>query len=636
MKKAKQVLSILLAVLMIALSVPGVFAKDEAPIGGQCGENAFWTLDTETRTLTVSGTGDMYGVDATIDDVNNSPTPQQYMIFSQIEELVYSKYFLDILHEAGYSYSTIEEAKEAEENGEWSSDVILTDENRMELFNKIDQAYPISIVIEEGITGIGVAAFIYDDYIAVPNPHLQSVSLPSTLQTIGDYAFANNMHLRNIVIPSSVKKIGAFAFGECFSLQNINVPDSIEYISTGAFYGIPMSTIVLPESCGYVGDQAFSICGENENTLSEEKNIYILNDSLAAPIASIPVYSGNISEDELKECMDLLYEIAMKDVIELCLTVDLQLDILTLPYQTFCNSYPELYITENEFLEAVRMKDELSTFLEYYYAEIVHIVGATESHSTFASIEEMKDAFHDLYPVIFEKINRAFDTSITELKEIATIVSKASENEGEYTTELQYTEVGEAILQKAEEYQAYVDGFDFQIEKIVLGETLDGYKGLPWVVIHANPGSVAHQMAMASGVKFECLNHAYSSEITKPATCQEEGIRTFTCPDCGKTYTEAIEKTAHTPGAAVKENETAATTEHGGSYDEVVRCTVCNTELSRTQKTTDPLPKPSEPGDSNQGNNDQNQDSGKKLNFFQRIIEWFRNLFQRLTSIFRR
>ena len=41
----------------------------------------------------------------------------------------------------------------------------------------------------------------------------------------------------------------------------------------------------------------------------------------------------------------------------------------------------------------------------------------------------------------------------------------------------------------------------------------------------------------------------------------------------------------HTPGAAVRENEVPATCVKDGSYDEVVYCTVCNTELSRTPKT---------------------------------------------------
>jgi len=37
-----------------------------------------------------------------------------------------------------------------------------------------------------------------------------------------------------------------------------------------------------------------------------------------------------------------------------------------------------------------------------------------------------------------------------------------------------------------------------------------------------------------------CLGHDYISEVTKPATTVEEGVRTYTCTRCGDTYTEAI------------------------------------------------------------------------------------------------
>ena len=33
--------------------------------------------------------------------------------------------------------------------------------------------------------------------------------------------------------------------------------------------------------------------------------------------------------------------------------------------------------------------------------------------------------------------------------------------------------------------------------------------------------------------------------VTKPATCAEAGVKTFTCTDCGETYTEAIPSTGH-------------------------------------------------------------------------------------------
>lgn len=41
-------------------------------------------------------------------------------------------------------------------------------------------------------------------------------------------------------------------------------------------------------------------------------------------------------------------------------------------------------------------------------------------------------------------------------------------------------------------------------------------------------------------------DHAYTEAVTKEATCAEEGIKTFTCDKCKDTYTEAIEKLAHT------------------------------------------------------------------------------------------
>ena len=41
----------------------------------------------------------------------------------------------------------------------------------------------------------------------------------------------------------------------------------------------------------------------------------------------------------------------------------------------------------------------------------------------------------------------------------------------------------------------------------------------------------------------------------------------------------------HTPGQTVIENEVAATCKAAGSYDEVVYCTSCHAELSRTPKT---------------------------------------------------
>lgn len=76
--------------------------------------------------------------------------------------------------------------------------------------------------------------------------------------------------------------------------------------------------------------------------------------------------------------------------------------------------------------------------------------------------------------------------------------------------------------------------------------------------------------------------------------CTEAGTRTYTASFeniafATQTRTSEIPAPGHTPAEPVRENEVAATCEKAGSYDEVVRCSVCGEELSREAKAIDPL-----------------------------------------------
>ena len=86
------------------------------------------------------------------------------------------------------------------------------------------------------------------------------------------------------------------------------------------------------------------------------------------------------------------------------------------------------------------------------------------------------------------------------------------------------------------------------------------------------------------------------------ATCTKTGnMEYWYCHDCGKYFTDAkgnnettiaqlaISATGHTPADPVRENEVPATCTAEGSYDEVVYCEVCNTEISRTPQAIDKL-----------------------------------------------
>ncbi|MDO4806222.1 MAG: RICIN domain-containing protein [Coriobacteriales bacterium] len=82
------------------------------------------------------------------------------------------------------------------------------------------------------------------------------------------------------------------------------------------------------------------------------------------------------------------------------------------------------------------------------------------------------------------------------------------------------------------------------------------------------------------------LGHVWDGGVvTTNPTCTTTGVHTFTCSRCNATRTESIQKIGHTPGAPVSENISEADScLHGGSFDEVVYCTMCHTELSRTHK----------------------------------------------------
>ena len=80
------------------------------------------------------------------------------------------------------------------------------------------------------------------------------------------------------------------------------------------------------------------------------------------------------------------------------------------------------------------------------------------------------------------------------------------------------------------------------------------------------------------------LGHDYQKTVTEP-TCTDQGYTTYTCSRCHDSYKEDyVDAKGHTPAAAVKENNVAAKCETAGSYDEVVYCSVCDAEISRETK----------------------------------------------------
>lgn len=108
-----------------------------------------------------------------------------------------------------------------------------------------------SITLPSTITEIEAGAF--KGCIA-----LKTITLPSELTSIGEEAFMNCSSLEEIVLPSSLKTIGLSAFEGCTSLQGIEIPDKVTYIEHYTFKNCPsLKTVTIPASVTDINPLAF-------------------------------------------------------------------------------------------------------------------------------------------------------------------------------------------------------------------------------------------------------------------------------------------------------------------------------------------------------------------------------------------
>lgn len=82
------------------------------------------------------------------------------------------------------------------------------------------------IVVEEGITSLGNYCFY--------SMSVGDITLPSTLQKIGNYSFANNPLLEAIDLKNTVS-ISNYAFYMCYGLRGVDIPATVTSIGKFAF-----------------------------------------------------------------------------------------------------------------------------------------------------------------------------------------------------------------------------------------------------------------------------------------------------------------------------------------------------------------------------------------------------------------
>lgn len=111
-----------------------------------------------------------------------------------------------------------------------------------------------SIVVEEGITRIGNNFFIGADSICY-------LSLPNSLQSIGDYAFSSALkYVKKVTIPENVTTIGQYAF--CSNeITEVEILGNVSVLQESVFSSCKsLKTVTIPKSVTEIQDYAFDYC----------------------------------------------------------------------------------------------------------------------------------------------------------------------------------------------------------------------------------------------------------------------------------------------------------------------------------------------------------------------------------------
>ena len=245
MKKQKIILTITLILAMLLIQTSPILNKVKAEtITGSEG-NVSWTFDSDTGTLTFSGSGKI--TDSWKDDVTEYKTGVSTVVIND-------------------GITSI---------GDWA-------------FEDCDSL--TSIAIPDSVTRIEMNAFKNCD-------SLITITIPDSVESIVTDAFYNCNSLTSItvdsnnakysdidgilfnkdktnlicypegkkdtsyVIPDSVESIGYEAFYACYNLTSITIPDSVTSIGDRAFRSCNnLTSITIPDSVTSIGDRAFDYC----------------------------------------------------------------------------------------------------------------------------------------------------------------------------------------------------------------------------------------------------------------------------------------------------------------------------------------------------------------------------------------
>ena len=440
-----------------------------------------------------------------------------------------------------------------------------------------------SITIPEGVTSIGKSAFsgcsgltsviIPEGVITIENStfkdcsSITSITIPEGVTSIGSYAFARCSSLTSITIPEGVTSIENSAFSNCSSLTDITIPSSVTSIGSYVFlYCSNLTSIIIQEGVPSIGDNTFLGC-TNLTNITIPEGVTSIGDNTflgCTKLTNITIPSSvtSIGNSAFGGCPSLS-------------SVTILGNETSVENEAFSACSSDLIIKtvcSNEKVKEYAKTNNITT-------ELIHNWGEwqTIEEATFAKEgTKQRTCANDSSHIETETIAK-LDKSLLEKYEAKAATCEKAGNNEYYSYNGKYYSDSEGT-QEIQENSWVIEalGHDWGEATYTWNED--------------KTECTAERVCTRDASHKETETAKTTNSVTKEATCEEVGERTYTATFTNtafaeQTTTEEIKATGHKAGQAVEENRVEATCTQEGHYDEVIYCTVCNKEISRVVKT---------------------------------------------------
>lgn len=366
-----------------------------------------------------------------------------------------------------------------------------------------DYALEIGIVkLPDELTSIG-------DYAFAGCKNLTEIELPKKLKSIGYYAFDGCQNLKEITIPHQLEALSIFTFRGCTNLAKVNFSanSTIDTIGAYAFYGCrSLKSIDFPQSLKTIGQAAFEYTGlVNVKFNYDLETIYDSAFDACHDLVSVEIDRNvsSIGDWVFDEC-EKLREINVATGNSSYSSVD---GVLFNKGKTLLIKYPAGHERTHYSIPSGVAEITRCAFSETQHLASVSIPSSVKTINQNVFDVTAKYGFTDVF----------YDGSTESW---ANISIASNGNDGLSTAVIHYG--GKCG-----------PGYETETKNTPAACTTPGIKDR---IVCATCGAV-----IVAGTDIPATGHTWNDgEVTVRATCDAEGVMTYTCTVCGGTKTESI------------------------------------------------------------------------------------------------